>query len=177
MHTHDSITSFSRVVAEARRRRGLTQSELAATVGCQQSAVSMLERGNLQALAYEKQKALAAFLGLSCPPEPVTPQSDEVTGTVSGFCPHFDCPANYPYVSAGRLLAIPRSHALSPGTYCRYCGEVCETRCPGCQVPYQPGACCADCGTPYIAVPAALHDTAANATWLYEQQRLITQLS
>ncbi len=180
MNKHSPLPQFSQRVSEARRQKGLTQSVLADRIACKQSAISMLERGNLQALAPDKQEALAQHLALPWPPDDTPPPPHPHTEPMQarGFCPHFDCPANVPYSTAGRLLAIPRQPAAhAHGPYCRYCGEVCESRCSTCSAPYQSGACCPNCGTPYILVPESLRTHTDIEHWLAEQHRLIAQLS
>ena len=96
--------------AEARRAKGLRQTELAAQVGCTQSALSMFEGGQPTKLSEETVKKLSEFLGVPLQEEnPLAravfqsePSATQVA--VHGFCPNCQCPSNVPYVVEGRLF-------------------------------------------------------------------------
>lgn len=144
--------------AEARRAKGLRQTELAAQVGCTQSALSMFEGGQPTKLSEETVKKLAEYLGVpfledtsssgSIPPS----GSCEPQVAVHGFCPNCQCPSNVPYVVDGRLFYRPSRTVASPtgGPRCTQCGELLEMRCPACGAPLNDGACCAVCGSRYV---------------------------
>ncbi len=178
--TPKSIASFSALVVEARRRRSITQSALAQHIGCKQSAISMFERGNRQALSQDKQEALATFLELAWPPaedSPTSPDADVVCESRPiAYCPHFDCPANYPYWIGTRLMVMPRATNAQAGKHCRYCGEICETHCPHCKAPYEHGAFCTTCGHAYIFVAEQEQSPAAWNQWVSRQQGLLAQM-
>jgi len=155
-------------MAEARRGQGLTQSALAAEIGCKQSALSAFEAGTVSKLSEEFVKKLATRLDVSLepPPAPASPAFETVfvpTG-VKGFCPSCACPSNVPYLVDGRLFFRPEGKDFV-GPRCVWCGELIETRCPACGAPLNGGACCAVCGSPYVtAVAPAVADLAAWAS-------------
>jgi len=144
-----------RKLREARRQRGVTQSHLAREVGCKQSAISMMERGNPSALAWESVERIAEFLDVDLGGhEPPSGRSHDVAHGTRRYCPVLDCPSNMPYVVQGELRFLPADDAAS-GPHCRYCGEVLESACPNpeCAGPVVKGAaCCPACGTCYVAV-------------------------
>jgi len=144
--------------AEARRAKGLRQTELAAIVGCTQSALSMFEGGQPTKLADETVKKISEALGvplkatLSNAAVPCQSGFSGVSAIVSGFCPNCHCPSNVPYVVDGRLFYRPSRSVASPtgGVRCTQCGEMLEMRCPACGAPLNDGACCGVCGTAYV---------------------------
>ncbi len=141
---------------DARRANGLTQSALAAQADCKQSAISMMEQGNAAALSREKVRHIGQILNIE------TPELAEEACSLPGisarvFCPVYDCPSNRPFTVGERLLLLPKpipSHGRS--TRCAMCGELLERTCPECKIPVGPGACCGDCGTPYVTAPTEL---------------------
>jgi len=159
----DVSKEFCLRLAKARRAQGRRQTELAAQVGCTQSALSMFEGGNPTKLSEETVKKLCEVLGVPFL-EAALPVADgafsgtsEVLRDVRGFCPNSQCPSNVPYVVDGRLFYRPSRNVASPtgGVRCTQCGEVLEMRCPVCGAPLNDGACCAACGAPYVT-PAAV---------------------
>ena len=144
--------------AEARRAKGLRQTELAAQVGCTQSALSMFEGGQPTKLSEETVKKLSEFLGVPLWAEVSPPMAVSASGShdflnaVYGFCPNCQCPSNVPYVVDGRLFYRPSRNVASPtgGVRCTQCGEVLEMKCPSCGAPLNDGACCAVCGSAYV---------------------------
>lgn len=146
-------------LAEARRAKGFRQTELAAQVGCTQSALSMFEGGQPTKLSDETVKKLSELLEVPLiEQENVVDTSDETQlasvgiPVVHGFCPNCQCPSNVPYVVSGRLFFRPSRNIASPngGKRCTQCGEVLEMRCPVCGAPLNDGACCAVCGSNYV---------------------------
>ncbi len=144
-------TAVCRRLACARRDKGLTQSALARAVGCQQSAISMLESGQPEKLARETVERLAALLEVTL--EPPAPEPGAAGGGGEraregrGFCPDAACPTNVPYTVGGVLLFWPRLQALAPGGRCAACGELLESGCPRCGAAVAAeGACCTACG-------------------------------
>ena len=144
--------------AEARRAKGLRQTELAAHIGCTQSALSMFEGGQPTKLSEETVKKLSEFLGVPLVEEAAAPMAVLANGSyeslniVHGFCPNCQCPSNVPYVVDGRLFYRPSRKEASPtgGVRCAQCGEVLEMKCPSCGAPLNEGACCAVCGAGYV---------------------------
>ena len=145
--------------SEVRRAKGIRQTELAAQVGCTQSALSMFEGGQPTKLSDETVKRLSEVLGVALSSEEKSEAGDGcMTGqnglnsVFSGFCPNCHCPSNVPYVVNGRLFYRPSRKVASPtgGVRCTQCGEVLEMRCPKCGAPLNEGACCAVCGTSYV---------------------------
>ena len=137
---------------EARRAHGLTQTALAAEVGCQQAALSMFEKGNGTKLSTEYVEKIAKRLGLDLAAL-LKQVADEELKTATppivsvGFCPEPECPSNTAYAVAGRTF---HKVTLQKGRYCAFCGEVLEPRCPACGSVLNEGACCSDCGAPYV---------------------------
>ena len=144
--------------AEARRAKGLRQTELAAQVGCTQSALSMFESGQPTKLSEETVKKLSDLLGVPLLEEmssvvavPMTALHESLN-VIHGFCPNCQCPSNVPYVVEGRLFYRPSRKVASPtgGVRCTQCGEVLEFKCPSCGAVLNDGACCAACGATYV---------------------------
>ncbi len=145
--------------AEARRAKGLRQTELAVQVGCTQSALSMFEGGQPTKLSDETVKRLSEVLGVPIVGESAheeniahVAEQGEMNRAVSGFCPNCHCPSNVPYVVDGRLFYRPSRKVASPtgGVRCTQCGEMLEMRCPRCGAHVNEGACCAVCGASYV---------------------------
>ena len=150
---------YYRTLSAARRAQGLTQSALAKLVGCKQSAVSMMERGQEAALAWSTIKAIAETLDIDITEH--APKSDSAPRPAAPerhYCPTFDCPANTAYAVNGVLYALPRptGEGTPAPKHCSYCGELVETQCPQCGENMNEGACCILCGTAYIATPEAI---------------------
>ncbi len=168
---HLSLTTC-RLLARARRDKGMTQSALAEAVGCKQSAVSMLESGQPEKLSQEAVEKIAALLEVALPaaaPEPRSP----VSPAAHSYCPSAACPANVPYVVQGELLFWPRLQPAGAGRRCACCGELLEARCPHCGAAVTEGACCTVCGGARITntLPP---DTDADA-WAGQRRREIAE--
>lgn len=137
---------------DARRALGLTQSALAAEIGCHQAALSMFENGNSTKLSEEYVNKLTERLGIDLKEVCDLAAAEEREATKSlnvsvGFCPEHECPSNVPYSVVGRTLYRV---TLQKGRYCAHCGEVLETRCPNCGAAINEGACCSSCGAQYV---------------------------
>ena len=149
---------------EARREAGLSQSVVAAEVGCKQSALSMFEQGDGTKLNEEVVTRLAKKFGvpLTVASEAKAPVGNRVprvfapAGEISerGFCPNPHCPSNRLYEVSGRTFALPNRLTADPvgGKFCALCGEVLEKRCPNCGAPVHDGAVCSLCGDAYVAL-------------------------
>lgn len=133
---------------EARRRAKVGQSELAAEVGCKQSAISMFERGDPTKLGREYVEKIAAKFNVSIEERP----SGEPV-SASGFCPNPECPTNIAYEIGGKSFFVPDRAKADPvgGRFCAMCGEVLEKKCPNCGAALHPGAVCSICGDPYVS--------------------------
>lgn len=141
-----------RQLRDARRAKGLTQAALARLVGCQQSAVSMMEAGRLTALAQETVARMASELGVPLASEaPSAALSVPVRGVA--FCPDPDCPSNVPFAVNGALIFWPRPQPVAGGAHCVHCGEVLAHVCDTCGAPAAAGACCRHCGAAYVPPP------------------------
>ena len=142
---------------EARQSAKLSQSELAAEVGCKQSALSMFEQGDGTKLNDAVIGKLAKKFGVSLEVKaPVSkPTGTCFTASASrGFCPNPKCPSNHAYEVDGRTYLRPDRVAADPvgAKYCAVCGEVLVKRCPNCGAPVHDGAVCSHCGDAYVAV-------------------------
>jgi transcriptional regulator with XRE-family HTH domain len=147
-----------RRLREARKSARLSQSALAAEIGCKQSALSMFEQGDGTKLNDDAIEKFAAKFGIkikekteavvsaSVPPRPI--------GRERGYCPNPRCPSNSLYRVEERTFSKPDRSLADPvgGTFCALCGEVLEKRCPNCGAPLHEGAVCSHCGEAYIAV-------------------------
>ena len=149
-------------IKEARRTAKLSQSTVAAEVGCLQSALSMFEQGDGTKLNDDVIKKLAEKFNvdLTAKPEekkaavPPPVHAHVHLAGVKGFCPNPQCPSNHPYEVDGRTFVLPDRQKADPvgGKFCAFCGEVLEKQCPNCGAPVHDGAICSLCGDPYIAV-------------------------
>ncbi|HAS82175.1 MAG TPA: hypothetical protein DCS43_05745 [Verrucomicrobia bacterium] len=155
--------TMAQQVIEARRRKGVTQSELAHQIDCKQSAISMFERGHANALAQPKIEAALEFLGIPATAiiVPLPTGELEKGSPTRRYCPVFDCPSNIPFSVQGALLVQPNPLAqpTHAGRYCAHCGELLESQCPECAAPLNPGACCVCCGTAYVNIPPNIDKT------------------
>ena len=154
-------SEFCLKIKEARRAAGLSQSVLAAEVGCKQSAISMFERGDGTKLSDETVGKLAKRFGISLtekvavePRAVPTEFAPAAVIRVHGFCPNVRCPSNQIYEVDGRTLALPNREKADPigGKFCALCGEVLEKQCPNCGAPLHDGAVCSLCGDPYVVL-------------------------
>ena len=153
---------FCKKVKSARREAGLTQGELAAEVGCKQSALSMFEQGDGTKLNDEVIEKLAKKFSLSFEPSHAQPLNSLDNQTIKqpnnqtilrGFCPNPHCPTNKEYFVEEMRLFLPGREAADPvgGRHCAMCGELLERKCPSCGAPVHAGAICSFCGQPYVA--------------------------
>lgn len=150
---------FCEKIALARREAGISQTELAAEIGCKQSALSPFERGDGTKLSDEAIQKLSEKFGIPLSKDSPTvslnsPISHLPSASAgSGFCPNPDCPSNHRLNTAGRLLIVPDRKLSDPvgGRFCAYCGEVLERKCPNCGSPVHDGAVCSFCGKQYIS--------------------------
>ena len=150
---------FCKNVRLARREAGLTQGQLAAEVGCKQSALSMFEQGDGTKLNDEVIEKLAKKFNLSLTPS-VSPAQVNTPPLPHfptpplhhGFCPNPHCPTNKEYFVEEIRLFLPDRETADPvgGKYCAMCGELLERACPNCGAPVHAGAICSLCGQPYV---------------------------
>lgn len=155
---------FCRRIREERRNAGLKQTELAAAIGCKQSALSMFEQGDGTKLNDEAIRRLAErfkfriedftreteSVGDEVPAAPVM----SVAQAGTGFCPNPCCPSQHEYFVEARRLLVPDRAAQDPvgARYCAICGELLERRCPQCGAAVHAGAVCSFCGRAYVTV-------------------------
>ena len=147
----------------ARIAAGLSQSRLAAEIGCKQNAISMVEQGDGTKLNEEAIQKICAKFGINLKPEKEKSPEPVVCLPIireirphTGFCPNAFCPSHAEYVVDGRRLLKPDRVQQDPvgGKYCAVCGEILERCCPNCGAPVHEGAICSFCGEPYVAVAA-----------------------
>ncbi len=167
---------FCRKTAAARRARGMTQSTLARSVGCAQSAISMFESGHPEKLSLEFVRRIAAQLDLV-----LDEQSDAAMPPDNGndcgqlcYCPNPHCYSNIPYKVSGGLTLWPTPVCgEGDAVYCQVCGEVLERACPVCARPFTEGAFCPVCGKPRIT--PLLPPGVSSDNWIQEQRTEIQQ--
>ena len=149
-----------RRIKEARRKAGLSQSKLAAEVGCKQSALSMFEQGDGTKLNDTViGKLIDKFhIDVKAAEQPAEKTEPSIVSTVcaprTAFCPNPACPSHVRYDVEGRVLLCPDRAKQDPagGKFCAVCGELLERKCPNCGAAVHDGAVCTFCGEPYIAV-------------------------
>ena len=146
---------------QARIAAGLSQSRLAAEIGCKQNALSMVEQGDGTKLneaairkICEKFKIELAPAKAEEAPVEVRPVASPVMRAHTAYCPNAFCPSHTEYFVDGRRLLMPDRAKQDPvgGKFCAICGEVLERSCPNCGAPLHDGAICSHCGQPYVAV-------------------------
>jgi transcriptional regulator with XRE-family HTH domain len=179
MTTMTNLPDIARRITEARRTKGLTQSALAHQAGCKQSAISMFERGHENALARSKVDMILKLLGI----EIATPAASTAAVPVTTpppalrYCPVFDCPSNIPFTVQSKLLLFPRLRVPPENSrHCHFCGELLENACPECGAAVNHGACCSQCGAPYISVPPDNAGTLSADDWTEAQHRRLRTL-
>lgn len=141
---------------EKRLAAGLSQQELADRAGVRQSAISSFERRGYeaQALSADNIRQIADVLGVVVDEAPVAARPHAARLALF-FCPNSDCPSALAYPVGSRTLYRPRfiRAEAEQRLYCPDCGEICESRCPGCRSAVSErlrGSACAECGTAYI---------------------------
>jgi len=141
---------------DKRRLLAISQQALADRAEVKQSALSAFERrgGAAQALSAEKVRQVAEVLGVSLEEGELTPPLSTVRLGLF-YCPSCDCPSAVVYAAGERIAHRPRfiRTEVDQAVFCPDCGEVCESRCPGCRAPVSEslrGAFCPECGSPYI---------------------------
>lgn len=158
------------IFRDARRKKGLTQEQVAEAVGAKQSAVSMFENGRPDALSNEKMASMGRLLGVEA--EDAAGAVESIPQGSARFCPDPDCPSNTPFLVGERVVVQPAMVSV-PGdspAYCRLCGEVLVSACPNpqCRQPPAPGAFCGVCGSAYVN--AVKVTPPADATWVRHAQ-------
>lgn len=174
-----SSVPLSRRLRDARRDKGLTQAEVAARVGCLQSQVSMLEAGQPNKVARETLEKVAALLEVEIPAavDPVVPLAIDRPVFAHAYCPQPDCPSNKPYMVGGDLFFWPSRQpgVPVPGHRCAWCGEVLAFVCPKCGAAAGVGACCRECGAPFVAPPPIMEE--APEIWVARRRAEIAELN
>ncbi len=171
MDVTDTTQPLFRRLKQARKDKGLTQSELAAQAGCTQSALSMMETGKVDAIARPTLEKVAEILGVPLGEDAAAKAPSASCFPSGSCCPNGDCPSNVPFVSGGELAFWPRRQPTPSGRYCAYCGEVLEHTCRKCGAPVTDGAFCPQCGEPRVLPPAEL--PADLAEWAARRRREI----
>ncbi|MDA3799106.1 MAG: helix-turn-helix transcriptional regulator [Kiritimatiellae bacterium] len=157
-----------------RKSEGITQLALAKEIGCKQSAISMMEAGNLDALSEDKLQKIAEKLGVEL--DSVTQKSK--ISLVNKYCPNHDCPSNIPYVVAGDLCFMPKfvNEMAETSSRCEFCGEILQHECSNeeCNaIVSGKSSCCNVCGDPYVECHADIVD---KVTWADGQRERIEQI-
>ena len=146
---------------QARIAAGLSQSRLAAEIGCKQTAISMVEQGDGTKLNDEAIKKICAKFKIELKSEkdeqPVVLAQPVIRQQIrphTAFCPNAFCPSHTEYFVDGRRLLKPDRVQTDPvgGKFCAVCGELLERCCPNCGAPVHDGAICSHCGEAYVTV-------------------------
>ncbi len=167
---------YCRAVAAARREQGLTQSALARSAGCAQSAISMFESGHPEKLSLEFVEKIAGILKIPMEEQAFRKTQDLPASVYSkkGYCPNSGCLSNIPYIINDGVLAWPQLTLLTGAEkYCAVCGEVLEKCCPRCESPVTAGACCLNCGHPRVIM--ALPPGVVQEEWVAGRRAEIRQ--
>lgn len=168
------------ILRQARRAKGLTQSELAARVKCKQSAISMFEAGRTSVLSTETVSQIAKALDIDIKSVPAAPEAENGAARrlTLKFCPVDECPSNVPYVVHGSIHLLPRmvNAPQEEKTRCRYCGEILESHCPNaeCAARVESGAFCPWCGAEYVS-QAPLDSGLDPVAWSDAQRQRIAE--
>lgn len=158
-------------IKTARQQRHLSQSALARTVGCKQSALSMFEGGRSTALSDHVIGRLCSELGLIAPTPAELASAPVMTVGVRTFCPNAQCPGNLPLSFGGQSVLVPHKHfAVDGEVHCAWCGEVLEKACPECGAAVNAGAFCVHCGRAYLTNVVAAHEVPVR---IEQSQRLM----
>lgn len=172
--TKDGPENLHKLLRKARIDAGITQAALAAQVGCTQSAVSMMEVGRREAMAYDSLVKLAGILKVELPEN--TPLQAPIlsSGTGVPVCANFNCPSNMPYQVGEDVYFMPLGNA-GGGRHCIFCGELLSRDCANCGAPIvAPGGCCGACGTAIVEMPSGYADDVP--AWIQARLNTITTL-
>ena len=131
----------------------MTQGQLAAEVGCKQSALSMFEQGDGTKLNDEVIEKLAKKFNLSLSPSPAKPLNSVDNQTIKqsnnqtilrGFCPNPHCPTNKEYFVEEIRLFLPDREAADPvgGKYCTMPELRSSRPCRSDMLSLRPAVCC-----------------------------------
>jgi len=139
---------FANEARRKRHERHLTQKALADLIGCGQSAIAHIEKGELNVLSPVKLKLLCKELGLSFPTAPVI-------ATALSFCGNSDCPLGWRDVVNGNLVIQPVMFRIEAEAmrFCKACGQLLLATCqePSCLAEPQEGAAfCVNCGNALV---------------------------
>ncbi|MGA3268069.1 MAG: helix-turn-helix transcriptional regulator [Verrucomicrobiota bacterium] len=141
---------FAAEVRKKRHEKHLSQTQLAARLGCSQAAICHVEKGKIGSLSEEKLDALCRELGVAIP-------SIVSSYSVLAFCGNPDCPLGRREVVNGILTVQPAMFRMETGEmrFCKACGKPLLTTCQeqGCNAPPQEGAgFCTKCGTALVKI-------------------------
>ena len=144
-------SSLHESVRQLRLAKHLTQKQLAARVGCTQSAISHFENGDFSALSPETVERVQAA---------ISSDGEAAVSEVLSFCPNPDCAVALTLVNQGNLAIRPAMYRITSKTvavHCKVCGALLECGCRTCLTPLVDGAVfCVGCGAPLVQVPEAL---------------------
>lgn len=165
-----------KILLEARRQKGITQTQLAKLAECKQSAICMMEKGSATALSHDAIVKIAKILEVELPETTSEEKIISVPPARSGnsFCPNSDCPSNVPYMVGEQVVLWPQLQPTANGKYCAYCGEVLETSCGNCDAPVTQGAFCPKCGAARVLPPEEMLPSPAE--WVAEKRKAAAEL-
>ena len=148
---------------DARRAKGLKQSDIAVLLEITQAAISRYESGKPDALSKGKVEKMAKHLGVEID---LTPRAVEggnlgASARKGRFCVSVWCPSCLPFILNDRLCMYPTLIDVAEGEdrkYCDLCGEPLQEGCPGCGSPYAGRAFCVKCGAAMVAVDQSMKE-------------------
>jgi len=157
--------SFGALVKQHRQLQGLSQIDLANTLGVHQSTISRFEAGQTDALSEKYVLALCAYFNI----DPASARPLEAVYV----CPNPTCPLCYLFLVNGQIRGKPASILASPGKtlFCGACGTLMLDQCPGagCKEPLsQTNAACTSCGHAYAEIPPYLKNIANPKDYLQQ---------
>lgn len=152
---------------EARRKKKLTQTDLAKELHCHISAISAFENGSITALSRGKLVRLGEILGVDM--EAALDAFDIAIATRLRYCTSSHCPSAKAVLIHEQIVLFPSFFEVEShrDRYCRLCGEVLARACPQCGSELRANAAyCPECGGAYL--PPLLDGMSENRRRLQE---------
>jgi transcriptional regulator with XRE-family HTH domain len=145
-----AVSMFAAEVRKKRHEKHFSQSKLASRIGCSQTAISKIEKGDLSSLSEEKLSALCRELHVTVAPI-------VASRSVLAFCGNHDCPLGWREVVNGILVIQPAMFRIEAREmrFCKACGKPLLTACQEIKcsaLPQEGASFCTKCGTPLVKI-------------------------